>query len=141
MLKITVMSKEQAEAYSRQRLDHKVAIISINSFDAPKAELSFNEYIVDVLYLTFDDYDFDSKTSMKPSDAYEIVEFLKNNIGFVDELVVHCLMGISRSAGVAAAISKHLYDDCTEIFESSKMDANMHCFDITYNALNKLLNK
>lgn len=134
-MKITIMSRADAEAYSRVQLDHKVAIISINSVeDDRKNYLSANENIIDVLHLEFDDYDFKSPTSMTINDANEIYDFITKYVSDIDELVVHCLMGISRSAGVAAAITQAIYGNCDHIFNSRKYDPNILCYDLTYNA-------
>ena len=73
-MEITIMSRADAEAYSRVQLDHKVAIISINSVeDDRKTYLSSNENIIDVLHLEFDDYNFKSPTLMTINDAKQRV--------------------------------------------------------------------
>lgn len=53
----------------------------------------------------------------------QLVEQCKENP--VEELIIHCRAGQSRSAGVAAAISKVLYDDDSEYFTNSKYTVNM----------------
>lgn len=134
-MKITIMSREKVENYSQSLINHKVAIISISSVeDDRETYISNNENIVDVLYLKFDDHSFKSSTCMTNRDADRISEFVYKYLDEVDELVVHCLMGISRSAGVAAAITEALYGNCDHIFNSRRYEPNILCYELTYNA-------
>jgi len=51
-------------------------------------------------------------------------------------LVVHCEAGISRSAGVAAAISMHFNKDCSEFFENGKYIPNRLVYKTLLDELN-----
>lgn len=51
------------------------------------------------------------------------------------DVIVHCDAGISRSAGVAAAILKHTTGDDSSIFENGLYDPNLWCYQKTLAAL------
>jgi len=104
MKEVIALSQSEAEKY----ITHKpYAIISITDCDVEK-EPNFiqNQFLMGVLRLKFDDIEnyepglirFNSAIAVK---ILKFVEELKDDI---DILVVHCLAGVSRSAGVAAAI-------------------------------------
>lgn len=135
-MKISVMSREGIEQFSEE-ISKKTAIISIRSFDSREAILSENENIVDILRLCFDDYDFKSETSMTKQDGEEIAEFVIKQISQnnVDELIVQCLMGISRSAGIAMAIYEVLCHEPSPFQYNRRMDPNLYCYEITKHAL------
>ena len=69
----------------------------------------------DVLYLKFDDADFQVVSSIcliNNKHANIILNFVAHNIECnIKTIVVNCEAGISRSAGVAAALSK-IYNGC-----------------------------
>jgi len=104
MKEVIALSQNEVERY----ITHKpYAIISITDCDVEK-EPNFiqNQFLMGVLRLKFDDIEnyepglirFNSAIAVK---ILKFVEELKDDI---DILVVHCLAGVSRSAGVAAAI-------------------------------------
>jgi putative flippase GtrA len=45
---------------------------------------------------------------------------------YADKLLVHCESGISRSAGITAAISKYYFGNDNWVF--NKKIPNMHCY-------------
>jgi rhodanese-related sulfurtransferase len=59
------------------------------------------------------------------SDANKIKEFMDNLNKDTDILIVHCRAGQSRSAGVAAALSKIYFGDDSYYFNNSKYTVNM----------------
>lgn len=74
---------------------------------------------------------------MSPIDAVLIRDFVLKWVNFVDEIWVHCEMGISRSAGIAAAISEHFELDSTDIMNNSNYIPNMLCYNLTKEAFSK----
>lgn len=87
------------------------AVISITTPGDAPADLPEDPDIVrGVLRLQFHDLneDVEDFKAMTPEQAKEVVEFLLN-LPPVACVLVHCDAGISRSAGVAAAISRALY--------------------------------
>ena len=51
------------------------------------------------------------------------------------DVIVHCDAGISRSAGIAAAILKHTTGDDSSIFVNGQYDPNLWCYRKTLEAL------
>lgn len=92
-------------------------------------DLALNDNTVDVVLLEFDDIDhmpMEGSASWNvlgknpilfaPEMARKVVDKLKDT--GVQAVVVHCEAGISRSAGMAAAIAKHFNGDDSEFFNS-----------------------
>ena len=90
-----------------------------------------------VIYFEFDDWDkeHDGQLVISEEDAVLISLFVKKYQDKEKEfdLYVNCEAGQSRSAGVAAAIAKYLFDD-DEIFFRMK-HPNMLCYRKVLNAL------
>ena len=74
---------------------------------------------------------------MSPIDAVLIRDFVLKWENFVDEIWVQCEMGISRSAGIAAAISEHFELDSTVIMNGKKYIPNMLGYNLTKDAFSK----
>ena len=70
---------------------------------------------------------------MTDDDAKRVADFVCDHGD--TKIIVHCDAGISRSAGVAAAILKYLTDDDSAIFDSHRYHPNMWCYRKTLNAL------
>lgn len=134
MKKIVVMNRELAKKYSFRTDIPKTIIISIS--DANQAANIFypNDNIVDVLRLNFDDVDTNSKNAMQPSTAKIIISFVNRYINDIDQIVVHCGAGISRSAGIAAALMFIINGDDRTIFENGRYHPNMLCYKLMLNA-------
>ena len=96
------------------RISEKSVIISISDIDKDRIVFPVNSDILDILSLTFEDWDDpDDKTCISELDAEKIMNFVKrwNTKNYDVNLYVNCEAGQSRSAGVAAAISKFLFGD------------------------------
>ncbi len=141
---IKIFSRQQAVKQSYTDFDGSKIIISISDPFEEKAKFNRNNIsIKSVLYLSF--YDIDEKTksifggydSMSPIDAVLIRDFVWKWENFVDEIWVQCEMGISRSAGIAAAISEHFELDSTDILNNKKYIPNMLCYNLTKEAFSK----
>ncbi len=127
---IVIMNRTNArkESFKRNRPD--TAIISITDH-----RLSFNTFanarwIKSVLKLKFDDVTEDGAFGfcITDEDAAAIRTFIKSVEDKVQRLIVHCEAGVSRSAGVAAAITKALHGDDMPIFNSTQYCPNMTCY-------------
>lgn len=106
-MKIHVSDRQRVEKLI-SRLTGKIAIISITDPDEP---VVFYRY-TNVLRLQFHDFNqiwpqLTKRTYFNESMAEQIVDFVENN-KTVDDLIVHCEAGISRSPAVAAAICEYL---------------------------------
>lgn len=140
-MEIMVKSQYDTEAYSMEEHDETSVIISIASCNMEHADIVPCELngIKDVLFLNFNDTDCKDLTSgcINDEDAENIKEFVQKyeEDDSVDLMIVHCEAGVSRSAGVAAAIMKYLWNDDSAIFDDSKYHPNMLCYITVLNTL------
>lgn len=141
---IKIFSRQQAVKQSYTDFDGSKIIISISDPFKGKAKFNRNNIsIKSVLYLSF--YDIDEKTksifggydSMSPIDAVLIRDFVLKWQDKVDTVWLQCEMGVSRSAGIAAAISEYFELDSTDILSNKKYIPNMLCYDLTKAAFSK----
>jgi predicted protein tyrosine phosphatase len=91
-------------------LDTPWATISITDPGSPPAKLHEDGGCQDVLRLEFWDLDRPAlgykDNLFTPEDARQIIRFAKKWAPKVDTIMTHCEAGISRSAAVAAFLSK-----------------------------------
>lgn len=85
-------------------------VISITEPESPEARLAESEQRLAVLRLQFHDTERESELYLPLSSeqAEQIIAFVLANRDQVQRIVCHCEAGISRSAGVAAALAKWL---------------------------------
>ena len=126
-MEIAIMSRNNALKNLNAPDVIDTAVISISSMDEELPQ--FTNKNMAILYLHFDDVDKGKPNYINETHANEIKNFVKsirdNNY---QNLVVHCGAGVSRSAGVAAALMKYLYDDDWPVFNSPKYQPNMTCY-------------
>ena len=119
-----------------KELNKPSILISIRDVGA-KMILDENQNLFHRLHLEFEDWDkeADGEIVISDIDATMIARFVKtwNDSPAEYDLYVNCEAGQSRSAGVAAAIAKYLFDD-DEIFFRIK-HPNMICYRKVLNAL------
>ena len=138
MIDIRILNRKEAKKFSCESHDFKTAIISIT--DTDKADVIFEKNeangIKAVLKLKFDDVERDYKNEhcITKEDAENIVKFVNKNKNKVDKFIVHCEAGVSRSAGVGAAIMKALNGDDWDIFKNPLKCPNMKCYRTVLNA-------
>ena len=127
-----VMSREDARAFTySNELNKPTIIISIsNTNEEPNIFNKGNENIINILYLQFDDNERGEPNCMTREDAEKIISFINNNISRAECVLVHCGAGISRSAGVAAALMLIINGDDFPIFNSSKYIPNSNCYKL-----------
>lgn len=65
---------------------------------------------------------------MTRQDADNIIQFVNQHINEVEQIIVHCGAGISRSAGVCAALMMIINGDDSAIFDNGQYCPNMHCY-------------
>jgi hypothetical protein len=133
--KLTVVSRWAAGKYCEQAHEESSIIISISSpylhYDNDIYQSEENK-VVSILPLAFFDAE-EGDDIMTEADAEKIKEFLLEYPNY--DIIVHCDAGVSRSAGVGAAILRWLTGDDDYIFDSGKFFPNMHCYRMTLNAL------
>ena len=138
MYYISVMSREKAKAYSfKQNTEMKSAVISISDIDREKNKIVFSERnVVKVLWVKFEDTaDPESDYAISTKNADNIAKFVKNLDEDIKHIIVHCEAGISRSAGVAAAILKHYTNDDSAIYDNPRFVPNNLCYRKVLEAL------
>lgn len=119
---IEVMNRANAELASFNR---DCSFISIRSHDRDKANI-LNK---NTLFLCFDDEQtgtvYKSAVLMSDEDAEKIIEFV---LGITTKkLIVHCEGGVSRSAGVAAALETLIHGN-TNMFDDVRYVPNSYVF-------------
>lgn len=149
-MKWAVFSRAMMEQYLNRDHIETSAIISINSTDE---HLLFSELEIPdesvVLSLRFDDITEDTYNEMMEEcpeyvsshklklmnkiDARKIVDFVNAFWAKNVRLIVHCDAGVSRSAGVMAAILKYKTGDDSEVFNSKMYCPNMWCYRLVLN--------
>lgn len=115
-----------------------VACIAITDYYA-QSRFSRSVYPAKSLFLQFDDVEreHDGYIPIDQKQAEQIAKFIRMIYAdeYVHTIVVHCEAGISRSAGVAAAILKWWIGDDSPIFDNNYYRLNMRCYRMVLNAL------
>lgn len=145
-MEFIVLSRENAADFS-YRVKKNCIFISITDPELCDNSFANNHYIKAILKLKFDDVDgFQDKLlfneiPMSLTQAKQIADFVLQWKDKVDLIVVHCEAGISRSAGVCAAIMKYLTNDDMAIFGNCYFCPNMYCYRLVLNAFMCPLNE
>lgn len=91
------------------------------------------------LFLRFEDFDTElpgwSIQPIHKEDAEKIASFVMANKHNGRHFIVQCDAGVSRSAGVAAALMKYFNGDDTPIFNNPQYCPNMRCYRMVLEAL------
>ena len=120
------MARKQAELFYQQNDEHKYIIISITDKDNANPTFNKNDTMSGVLKLKFDDVD--DNNGITDSDVQKIIKFIIEHLYNTDLIVVHCEAGISRSSGVAAALSRWMNNDDMWVFENPRYLPNERCY-------------
>lgn len=135
---VTVMSRAEAEKYSKSRHFEKSAIISIRALDEDEPNIKIRDYnnIMAIEFTWFNDVDTEENGGITVEDSERLARFIKEMTkrDDIERLIVHCGAGQSRSAGVAAAISKYLFNDDERFFREKT--PNRRCYRLVLEALN-----
>ena len=98
-----------------------------------------NKNIINVAYVQFDDIDssetINGETPMSKSDAKTIVDAFMKYKDRVEQIIVHCDAGYSRSPAVAAALAKALGMSDEVYFSSGQYCPNRHVYRMMMNEL------
>lgn len=141
-MKITVL--DRVECIRRvngwlgyEPIEEKVLIISISCIDDKPAYFQSRKGLIDV-HLFFDDVEGDDKhcVPMDANDAFVIVDWVNRYKNFVDQIIVSCNGGYSRSPAVAAALSKWLNGSDEEFFGPDYCP-NRHVYRLMMNELER----
>ena len=131
---VTVMSRTEAIRYCYKTHSLSSIMISISDPSEMNAKAPFKTTqngIKSILRLYFEDKERGDGT-MTREDAVSIRNFVE---AFPDaqQIIVHCGAGISRSAGVAAAILKRFTGSDERIFQNPRYCPNMHVYRMLLN--------
>ena len=119
-MRFIVLSRPEAEKY---KPEVSAIIISITDPEQPQAALRNILEYKDCLRLQFHDLDhpiegYKYLKMFHKTDAEQIIAFVDKYKDGVELVVVHCEAGVSRSAGVAAALSVIYNNTCEEFYSS-----------------------
>ena len=126
---ISAMSYRDAAICSSFEDMPPTIFISIDDAGFPITPLDYdNVNVAGILKLWFSDIPYPDAHAMSEEDGKRVVEFVKRHLPLRPDIVVHCAAGVSRSAGVAAALGKWLNGDDSFVFDSPYKNPNMLCY-------------
>lgn len=124
-------TKAKSESY---KLKIPTVVISITDPDKDLNCFAHNTNLVAVCRVQFHDTEPDillkNEILMTASDAAKIRRFVDAYKDKVEQIIVHCEAGISRSAGVMAAIQKYLIGNDDQIFNNRRFCPNMYVYNL-----------
>ena len=134
---VMIMNRSDAVRYCHKRHDRDAVIISISDPNTMYSSAPFksnNNRVKNICRVYFRDDDRGPQL-MTTDDAFKIHSVLKRFDDKDIDIIVHCDAGISRSAGVAAAILKRYTGSDFSIFRNPMYKPNMHCYRMMLNEL------
>jgi len=119
-MEFLVLNREQIEQYDTNK---KHVVISICDPEANPVEIFLNNPPEGILHLRFPDFDREWKgykynyLLFDKYNAKDILKFVNRYKDEIELIIINCEAGISRSAGVAGALSKILNGDDSYFFK------------------------
>lgn len=146
-MKIVILNRLMAEKVDGD-LDAPHAIISITDPREEDANVGNHPQCKGVLFLKFRDFDLERMSPWTKADleriypdeamtelqAEEVVRFVRDMQDSIKALVIHCDAGVSRSAGMGAALAKCINGDDQWVFDSPLYLPNMYVYRLVFNA-------
>ncbi len=130
-MEFLVLSRDKIRDYITTKRHILIQIYCHNDYPEPIKDLSSR---VDTLQLQFDDWNNSQRTKLEgiyknsqklsemiffnDNHAKDIIQFVKKYLDKIELVVVQCDAGISRSAAVAAALSKCINDTDEYFFKN-----------------------
>lgn len=147
--RVSSISRTEAETMSRIGAPDGsrwvLVSISDSSQEPPDIDMHSPGSPEAVLFLQFDDIEANETVTglipMSEDDARKVAGFVRHLPSGITSLVVHCGAGVSRSAGVAAAISLALLGSDKAFFTDGGKCPNMTCYRRTLEAFGLTLGK
>lgn len=153
-MKLSVMFRDQCFAaaagygpeYDVENINVPTLIISISDTDTPIPNIlaeheKENPNIVHVEFLQFDDIDCAEEVhGLKPmseDDARAIVDAFEQYRDKVEQIIIHCDAGYSRSPAVAAAIAKAMGESDEMYFSGGEYCPNRYVYRTLLNEFAK----
>lgn len=134
-MEFLVLSQSRAKKFTYKESEIPYIIISITDRGAENVVFNQNEQLKNVLRVNFDDTDVEGTNAITQEDAKKIIDFVKRWKEEVQLVVVHCGAGVSRSAGVCAALMLWLNGDDKFVFDNKVYQPNMRCYRVILNEL------
>jgi len=127
---IDILGRKAIIEYSKKPHIEQSIVISISDLqgEAPHLLRSQCNGIIDQLKVNFDDVEVEGLRCISNEKADTIAIFVYKYQTVVEKIIVNCEAGISRSAGVAAAIMKHINGDDWDIFNNHKYCPSIMCY-------------
>lgn len=131
---IQILSKDEMTLFSTKDLAKDYIVISIND-TGYNTVIYKNKHIVDRLKLWFDDiflkeHEDEDLKLMIPTDAQKIKNFIDTYKNKINNIIVHCTAGISRSGAVGCALSRYLNGDDEYLLATGKYIPNKHVYKL-----------
>ena len=127
-MKFEVLSRQNAKKLSYKQDIEDCVIVSITDVNSPYNNFAQNPHIKGVCHIKFDDVDFGEDNCIDRKDGEKIIAFVNQYVNKVDKIIVHCEAGVSRSAGVCAALMQIVNGSDMEIFGNARFCPNMSCY-------------
>lgn len=138
-MRIQIMNENEAIKYTYTHDKDDYIIISINSPGYEVTKLNKLGKYKAVLWLSFNDIDTPYyNLEPKQGDFVGLKQFIddyKDNAN-INNIIVHCAAGISRSSALASAISKYLNLNYKSIWKDNYLMPNPLVFKLALNELN-----
>ena len=127
-MKFLVLSRREIQRYKGTK---PYVVISISDVREKRARLKPDKFRLSYMYLKLDDIGkpINGYFEFTKADAHRILSFFYKWSPAVDLIVINCEAGISRSAAVAAALSKVCGQDDSEFFK------RFHPNDLVYKTI------
>lgn len=129
--KVIVMSQAEAEKISFTPPFAMISITSLGAATFPWINADTDDSLFRLNFLDTDE----KESSISQEEAIRLAKFIKKWYPKVKKFIVHCEAGVSRSAGVAAAILKYFENDDSPIFDNAYFKPNMYVYRSVLDAL------
>lgn len=131
---IQIMSKQECTLFSTKDLTEDCIVISIND-TGYNTVIYDNEHIIDKTQLWFDDitlpeHEGEDLKLMCPAHADLIKMFIDTYKYKVNNIIVHCTAGISRSGAVGCILARYLNGDDEYLLATGKYIPNKHVYKL-----------
>lgn len=132
-----ILSRNNAKTFSYQKHFFPYVIISVTDISSKPVIFNKSSELKSVLRLSFDDIDFESDNAISDNDAKRIISFINQWKNQINLVVIHCEAGVSRSAGICAALMLWLNGSNKIIFDNSHYNPNIRCYRIVLREIQK----
>ena len=130
-----IMNRHDARQVSYHKSGPVTAMISITDPYRDKNEFYPQPWLVDILEIQFCDLLEDHPGCMTRNQALIIAKFVMKYYAKVEKFIVHCEYGQSRSAAIAAIISKFYEGHDNDIFKNPQYHPDRTCYFYLLEAL------